>query len=90
MAKVQKPCRVCGKLYTPCNDCEKDKTVFHWRSIACSPKCAQIYLQHVYEARNPKPKTVEIKKENKTIDTKVIEKTQSKIKKVNKESEQID
>ena len=52
--KVQKPCKVCGKLYTPCSDCERDKTAFHWRTVACSIQCGMEYFRRVEEARNPK------------------------------------
>lgn len=52
MAKVQKKCRICGKLYTPCSYCENDKMAFHYRTICCSRKCAQVYLERVLEARN--------------------------------------
>lgn len=49
--KVQKPCKVCGKLYTPCGDCERDNIAFHWRTVACSYECGQIYLAKVMAAR---------------------------------------
>ncbi len=49
--KVKRPCRVCGKLFTPCTDCENDKTAFHWRTIACSYECAIAYLKKVQELR---------------------------------------
>lgn len=52
--KVQKPCRVCGKMYTPCGDCERDKTAFHWRTVACSYACGMEYFKRVEEARKPK------------------------------------
>nr|DAG68623.1 MAG TPA: hypothetical protein [Caudoviricetes sp.] len=51
MAYKQKPCRVCGKLFTPCAYCEKDDTAFHWRAIACSIECGKEYLRRVLEAR---------------------------------------
>ena len=47
MYKVKRPCRVCGKLFTPCVDCENDKTAFHWRSVACSHECARKYFEQV-------------------------------------------
>lgn len=50
--KVQRPCKVCGKLYTPCADCEKDKSAFHWRTVACSPECGKKYFEMVMKARN--------------------------------------
>ncbi len=49
--KVRKPCKVCGKMYTPCADCEKDKTAFHWRSVACSLECGMEYFKMVKAAR---------------------------------------
>lgn len=52
--KVMKPCKVCGKMYTPCFDCENDKTSFHWRAVACSYECGQKYLAAVMEARSDK------------------------------------
>lgn len=51
MAKVKKNCRICGKEYTPCSYCENDKMAFHYRTICCSRKCAEIYLARVLEAR---------------------------------------
>lgn len=51
--KVQKQCRVCGKLYTPCGDCERDKTAFHWRSVACSRECGAEYLKRIEASRTP-------------------------------------
>lgn len=61
--KVQKPCKVCGKLYTPCSDCERDKTTFHWRTVACSVKCGMEYFKLVEEARKPnvEKKVIEVK-----------------------------
>lgn len=50
--KVQKPCRVCGKMYTPCPDCENDKSIFHWRTVACSYECGKIYFERVMETRS--------------------------------------
>ena len=52
MAKVQKPCKTCGKMFTPCADCERDKSMFHWRTVACSLECATAYFAKVEEARN--------------------------------------
>lgn len=49
--KVQKPCRVCGKMYTPCADCENDKVVFRWRTVACSPECGKEYFRRILESR---------------------------------------
>lgn len=72
--KVQKPCKVCGKMYTPCYDCERDKTAFHWRTVACSMKCGVEYFKMVEEARNPKSidktNTIKLETENKINDKK--------------------
>lgn len=51
LAKVKKICRICGKEYTPCSYCENDKMAFHYRTICCSRKCAEVYLARVLEAR---------------------------------------
>lgn len=56
--KVQKPCKTCGKMFTPCGDCESDKETFRWRRFACSYECGKKYLEKVLEARG------ELKKEN--------------------------
>lgn len=49
--KVQKPCRVCGKMYTPCSDCESDKSIFHWRTVACSIECGREYFKRIEQSR---------------------------------------
>ena len=70
--KVQKPCKVCGKMYTPCAYCENEKTAFHWRTVACSKECGYEYLRQVMEARNPEPITEiieEVVNENETVIT---------------------
>ena len=64
--KVKKPCRVCGKLFTPCVYCERDRTAFHWRTIACSEKCAKEYFRRVMEARENKKKEQACAEENST------------------------
>lgn len=58
--KVQKPCKVCGKMYTPCFDCEQDNKTFRWRTVACSMKCGMEYFKMVEEARKPKVKTKDV------------------------------
>lgn len=63
MTKVKKNCRICGKEYTPCSYCENDKMAFHYRTICCSRKCAEVYLSRVLEARQ---KTTKVK-ESETI-----------------------
>ena len=96
--KVQKPCKVCGKMYTPCADCENDKTIFHWRTVACSYECGMKYFKMVEEARKPKEEKNEIETVENTsavnednTDKVVAEKPHKKTTKtVNKvESEQI-
>lgn len=52
--KVQKPCKICGKMFTPCTDCENDKTMFRWKRVACSPECAKEYFKRIEESRKPK------------------------------------
>lgn len=54
MSKVRKACRICGKLFTPCADCEADKTIFRWRRFLCSLECAKSYFAKLEEARGPK------------------------------------
>ena len=67
--KVQKPCNVCGRLYTPCGDCERDNTAFHWRTVACSYKCGQEYLRRVMEARSKDEKIDPTKEEASVFNT---------------------
>lgn len=57
--KIQKPCRICGKLFTPCSDCENDKTMFRWKRIACSQKCAKEYFAKVEASRQSKGEGVD-------------------------------
>ena len=59
MVKVQKPCKTCGKMFTPCADCERDKNMFHWRTVACSIECAKAYFEKVELARKPVAKVEE-------------------------------
>lgn len=54
MSLVKKPCRICGKLYTPCSYCEHENTAFHWRAVACSRECAAEYFRRVTAARDKK------------------------------------
>lgn len=81
--KVQKPCRVCGKMYTPCAYCENDKSVFHWRTVACSLTCAKEYFRRIEESRKPKDNSIEVSNinsvvtENKDVDSS-MESTDSK------------
>lgn len=94
--KVQKKCKVCGNLYTPCGDCEKDGTAFHWRTVACSYECGQEYLKRVMAAREK----VEISKQPiiKEKKSSSVEESMKDVKKITpkyrgknkRESEQID
>lgn len=89
--KVQKPCKVCGKLYTPCADCESNKGVFHWRTVACSQECASRYFAMVIEARNKEEKSYsdEAVNEEDSI-TEKPKRTRKSTKVKNEESEQIE
>lgn len=51
MAKRTVSCRVCGKLFVPCNKSSASLGAFNYRSIACSPECGAEYLRRVQEAR---------------------------------------
>lgn len=55
--KIQKPCRVCGKMFTPCSNCENDKTIFHWRRVACSQECVKEYFSNIEKSRRNKTKS---------------------------------
>ena len=81
--KVQKPCKVCGKMYTPCVDCERDKSAFHWRTVACSVECGLEFFRKVEEARKPK----ETVQEKETIPTSEEPKVQKKKKNISKNEE---
>lgn len=50
--KVQRPCRVCGKMYTPCSNCDNDNVSFRWRTVACSVECGMEYFKRIEESRN--------------------------------------
>lgn len=70
--KVKKPCRVCGKLYTPCSDCENDNVAFHWRTVACSYECGMEYFRRIEESRKNKVVEKSEVKQN-TIDIDSVE-----------------
>ena len=70
--KVKKPCRVCGKLYVPCADCENDNTAFHWRTVACSYECGKKYFEKVLEERNKSTKMKPVSTIKKTVQTKRV------------------
>ena len=61
--KVQKPCKICNKMFTPCADCENDKTMFHWKRVACSPECAKEFFAKIEASRQPKVKNVVLEQE---------------------------
>lgn len=52
--KIQKPCRVCGKMFTPCADCANDKTMFRWKKFTCSFNCAKEYFARIEASRHLK------------------------------------
>ena len=45
------PCRVCGKMFTPCNKTSSALGAFNYREVACSPQCGAEYLRRVQAAR---------------------------------------
>lgn len=45
------PCRVCGKMFTPCNKTSNALGAFNYREVACSPECGAEYLRRVQAAR---------------------------------------
>ena len=68
------PCRVCGKLFIPCNKSSDMIGAFNYREVCCSPECGQQYLHDVMVARGllkkkeEKPEIVQDNKEE-TEDT---------------------
>lgn len=51
MAARTIPCRVCGKMFVPCNKPSAVIGAFNYHSVACSPECGAEYLRRVQEAR---------------------------------------
>lgn len=52
MSKKKIPCKVCGKMFEPC--CMQyvpGSNALNWRSFACSPKCAEEYVQRAIAYR---------------------------------------
>lgn len=49
--KVRKPCKICGKMFTPCADCAVDSSMFRWRRVACSLECAGKYFARIELSR---------------------------------------
>lgn len=51
MAARAIPCRVCGKMFVPCNKTSSALGAFNYREVACSPECGAEYLRRVQAAR---------------------------------------
>lgn len=51
MAARAIPCRVCGKMFVPCNKPSAVIGAFNYHSLACSPECGAEYLRRVQAAR---------------------------------------
>jgi len=51
MAKKTIPCRVCGKMFVPCNKPIELLGAFNYRAFACSPECGITYIKRVEAAR---------------------------------------
>lgn len=83
------PCRVCGKLFTPCAYCQSNTDAFRWRNFACSMKCAKKYIDDTVAYRanlNDKGKTaVKEKAEANYVKKTAAEKTVMTESKKNKE-----
>lgn len=45
------PCRVCGKMFVPCNKTSSELGAFNYRGVACSPECGVEYFRRVQDAR---------------------------------------
>lgn len=58
MADRAIPCRVCGKLFVPCNKSSNALGAFNYREVACSPECGAEYLRRVQAARQKITKEV--------------------------------
>ena len=91
--KKKIPCRVCGKLFTPCAYCQSNTGEFRWRNFACSMKCAKKYIDDTiaYRAKlNGKEElkeetTVKDKTEHNFTKKTAAEKTVMMKNKINKE-----
>lgn len=51
MATRTVPCRVCGKMFVPCNKPSSALGAFNYHSVACSPECGAEYFRRVQAAR---------------------------------------
>lgn len=63
MADRRVPCKVCGKMFTPCNKTSQELGMFNWREVACSPECGARYLEQVTASRSEGGSTPEEKVE---------------------------
>ncbi len=94
--KIQKPCRVCNKMFTPCADCEADKTMFRWKKFTCSLNCAKEYFAKIEASRQSKIEVEiiqndDVSSSNEVIDTGTIKPKRGRKKNIdNEEREQID
>lgn len=94
-SKIQKPCRICGKMFTPCADCENDKTMFRWKRFTCSLDCAKKYFAKIDESRKSQIEAEIIQNDNivsiEMVDAKIVKPKRGRKKNIeNEESEQID
>lgn len=75
MSKTKQiPCKVCGKLFTPCGWCQDNGSTFRWRNFACSLECAKIYVAKAekYNAQQVEAqtnKTKSVRKKQKKSET---------------------
>lgn len=60
MATRTTPCRVCGKMFVPCNKTSSVLGAFNYREIACSPECGAEYLRRVQAARQKPSEVVDV------------------------------
>lgn len=78
-------------MFTPCADCENDKTMFRWKKVACSRKCAMKYFAKIEESRKTPSAEMENKEMNKVSHSDTISESKKITrKKNNEESEQIE
>lgn len=74
----QIPCKVCGKMFTPCAWCQGHNEIFRWRNFACSRECGKIYIERAI-AYNQKQVTSQAevvettkKKRKKSVQTETV------------------
>lgn len=61
MAVQTVPCRVCGKMFVPCNKTSSDLGAFNYHAVACSPECGAEYIRRVQAARQNHSNTPDTK-----------------------------